>query len=123
MIDGAMLAAINSSKNSYCTGEAGIEASESQKYHQHAISDEITPTPRKSLLEHHRKSAADDNQSADKLVSWSSMDERKRSYASSLLGLETDGTLTEEQLEIYRCKRLHAADPMKNYITSKDASS
>ena len=49
---------------------------------------------------------------------WSSMDERKRPYTSSLLDSKVD-ELNEEQLEAYRLKRLHTADPMRDYM-SKD---
>ncbi|GBG92225.1 hypothetical protein CBR_g54768 [Chara braunii] len=118
-------------RNSYCTGQAGIDASEAaaQLMQTNIERKESAAASEKALAMREEKNLAvwgsqtPDDVVLDKKRLKQSLkredermkeekDERKRRYNS----LHVNDTVTAEDMEAYRIKRIHSEDPMKDFI-------
>eukprot|EP01116_Phalansterium_solitarium_P012981 TRINITY_DN2977_c0_g3_i1.p1 TRINITY_DN2977_c0_g3~~TRINITY_DN2977_c0_g3_i1.p1 ORF type:complete len:541 (+),score=181.76 TRINITY_DN2977_c0_g3_i1:146-1768(+) len=114
-------------KQSYCTGKAGVDArkeiqqamlaraNEKSLVEQHAADGKKQPKKKETEQEKQARfqKALKDEDSRAKGVE---KDERKRSYNS----FKDTTEVTDEQMEAYRLKRVHADDPMAAYLSKKD---
>ena len=91
------------------------KSSRTQTKSSSTSSDRLSSNP---LPTSHQKST-DSPKTNQLMEGWQSIAERERPYVSSLLDSGID-ELTEEQLETYRLKRIHTADPMRDYLSKQE---
>lgn len=89
-------------KNSYCTGEAGKHVAQAVAEAQTSATEE--PEEQNKDAPTQQKSETED----DEMVAG-----KKRKYHSMRM---SDTEVSEEQMEVYRQKRLRREDPMKDFV-------
>jgi pre-mRNA-processing factor SLU7 len=103
----------STTKNSYCTGEAGKEAFEAEKRMRSGV--DLVEVPRavawkeEEASEKHVPNAVEADDKAQREAS------RKRTLQEMTNGV------TEDEMEQYRRKRTMAADPMASFMNGKEA--